>query len=152
MMAWYASAIAEYPKGLVSQAQASAMLGISRMAVSRLVWRGYLRAVYFPKPPDVLGVAVGADDPSWVKIMGWLGGKDAGYTFPTASYVAFEDVIALWQSGEARKKCRRDWNEIMANLLPKERRLARENEISVTHRATAESERSTRKCKDRGES
>ena len=120
MMTWYAESLARYPDGLVSQAQAATMLGLSRVAISRLVARGYLRAVYFPKPPDIVGVAVGQDDPTWLKIIGWLGDFDKTYAFPKACFVSFGDVVELWKSGEAKKKCKRDWNEIMANFLSKE--------------------------------
>ncbi len=116
MMAWYAEAIKQYPEGLVTQAQAAKMLGISRMALSRLVGRGYVKAVYFPKPPDIVGVAVGQDDPMWLKIIGWMGDQHS-YAFPTACYVSFADVMELWQSGEARNKCRRDWDKIMVSAL-----------------------------------
>ncbi len=33
----------------------------------------YLEAVYFPKPPDFEGMTIGQDDPTWLKICGWLG-------------------------------------------------------------------------------
>ena len=116
MMAWYADAIKQYPQGLITQAQASIMLGVSRVAVSRLVTRGYLRAVYFPKPPDIVGLAVGQDDPTWLRIVGWLGDCET-YAFPKACFVSFGDVTDLWQSGEAKKKCNRDWNEVMADIF-----------------------------------
>jgi len=119
-MAWYADAIAEYPDGLITQAQAARILGISRMALSRLVTRGYLRAVYFPKEPDVVGVSIGQDDPTWLKLLGWFGrglGLDETYAFPQACYVAFGDVIDLWERGEAKKKCEVDWNEVIATGL-----------------------------------
>lgn len=119
-MAWYADAIADYPDGLITQAQAARILGVSRMGLSRLVARGHLRAVYFPKEPDVVGVSIGKDDPTWLKLIGWMGlglGLDGVYAFPQACYVSFLDVAELWESGEARKKCSRDWNEIMARGL-----------------------------------
>jgi hypothetical protein len=87
------------------------------MAISRLVGRGHLRAVYFPREPDVVGVSIGQDDPTWLKLLGWFGrglGLDDVYAFPQACYVSFLDVAELWETGEARKKCARDWNEIMA--------------------------------------
>lgn len=121
MMAWYAEAIKEYPEGLVTQAQVAEMLCISRMAVSRLVGRGYLRAVYFPAPPDIVGCAISQDDPTWVKVVGWLsikmGDKDT-YAFPKACYVSFADVVRLWVNGDAKKKCQRDWNEILTVANP----------------------------------
>jgi hypothetical protein len=118
MMVWYDTCIKEYPEGLVTQAQAAEMLRISRVAVSRLVTRGYLRAVYFPKPPDIVGIAVGHDDPMWLKIGAWLGDWDQTYAFPKAVFVSFGDVKRLWESGDARRKCKRDWREIMAALKP----------------------------------
>lgn len=116
MMAWYADAIKEHPEGLITQSQASVILGVSRVAVSRLISRGYLRAVYFPKPPDIVGIAVGQDDPTWLKIVGWLGDCET-YAFPKACYVSFGDVLDLWRSGEARDKCKRDWNEILSDVF-----------------------------------
>lgn len=117
-MVWYADAIAEYPEGLITQAQAARILGISRMALSRLVARGHVRAIYFPKEPDVVGVSVGQDDPTWLKLLGWFGrglGLDDVYAFPQACYVAFSDVVDLWENGDARNKCARDWKEILAS-------------------------------------
>ena len=141
MMAWYADAIKAFPTGLVTQAQASTMLGISRVATSRLVSRGYLRVVYFPRPPDIVGIAIGHDDPTWLKIRGWLGDCET-YAFPKACYVSFADVIDLWQSGEARTKCKKDWNEIMADLfLGAEALKARQAE----HQLEAERRRQSRR-------
>lgn len=120
MLVWYAEAILEYPEGLVTQAQAANMLNISRVAAGRLVSRGYLRAVYFPKPPDISGIAVGQDDPAWLKLLGRLSrvlGDPHTYAFPQACYVSFADVLKLWESGEAKHNCKRDWNEIMAGGL-----------------------------------
>lgn len=117
LMAWYAEAIKEYPEGLVSQAQAATMLGISRVSLGRLVTRGHLRAVYFPAQPDVIGLSVTEEDSTWLKILGWLGktlGETEHYVFPKACYVAFTDVKRLWEKGEARDKCKSDWKEIMA--------------------------------------
>ena len=76
-----------------------------------------MRAVYFPKPPDIEGMTVGQDDPTWLKICGWLGDCET-YAFPKACYVSFADVVGLWQSGEARKKCKKDWNEMIADFSP----------------------------------
>lgn len=141
MMAWYADALKQNPEGLITQAQAAVILGISRMAMSRLVARGYVRAEYFPKPPDVQGVSVGGDDPTWLKILGWLGMRlDLAdtYNFPQACYVSFGDIMKIWETGEARKKCQRDWNEIVATFLPKEKRLRRNNELNEGHCKEAE--------------
>lgn len=120
MMLWYSEAILMYPEGLVTQAQAAAMLNISRVAAGRLVSRGYLRAVYFPKPPDISGIAVGDDDPAWLKLAGRLSillGDPYTYAFPQACYVSYGDVLKLWESGEAKKKCKVDWNEKMIYAL-----------------------------------
>lgn len=144
MMAWYGESLQEYPDGLITQAQAASMLNISRVSVSRLVARGYLRAVYFPKPPDIVGIAVGKEDPTWLKILGWLGGEDDTYAFPKACFVSFGDVVELWKSGEAKKKCSRDWNEIMANFLSKEKRYEKLKQIHEEKRAEAEAVRKSK--------
>lgn len=147
MMAWYADAIKQYPEGLVTQAQAAEMLGIGRMAVSRLVARGYLRAVYFPRPPNVVGVTVGHDDPTWLKILGWLdlgGGDEQIWAFPKACYVAFADVRRLWETGDAKKKCARDWEEILAMAGPTKKGIARVRTIQARTRRTADAERGSR--------
>lgn len=149
MMAWYADAIRQYPEGLVTQAQAAKMLGISRVAVGRLVGRGYLRTVYFPNPPDVLGIVVAPDDPFILKILGMLGPKDT-YAYPKATYVSFADVMDLWQSGEARKKCARNWSSVMAVIdWPTKAGEKRVNErlrkILDEFREQAESERALKK-------
>ena len=116
MMAWYADAIKEFPEGLVSQAQAAQMLGLSRVAIARLIARGYLEAVYFPKPPDIEGIAIGQDDLTWLKICDWLGDCES-FVFPRACYVSFADVANLWRSGEARTKCKKDWSKILADFF-----------------------------------
>jgi predicted DNA-binding transcriptional regulator AlpA len=119
MMAWYAEALKRHPAGLVSQAQAAAMLAVSRMSISRLVARGYLRAVYFPRPPDIAGVAVGQGDPGWLRLAAWLGldPTEADVRgFPKACYVAFADVVKLWRSGQVGQECSRDWAAILAEL------------------------------------
>lgn len=120
MLVWYSEAIREYPEGLITQAQAATMLNVHRVAVARLVSRGYLRAVYFPKPPDISGIAVGQDDPTWLRLMGRLSivlGDPNTYAFPQACYVSFGDVLKLWESGDAKNKCKRDWNEVMAGAI-----------------------------------
>ena len=143
MMAWYAGAIKEHPDGLITQAQASTILGVSRVAVGRLVSRGYLRAVYFPKPPDIVGIAVGQDDPTWLKIVGWLGDCDT-YAFPKACYVSFGDVVDLWQSGEAKTRCQRDWSEIMANFNSRRKRKQQIQAIQKEHQVEAERRRQSK--------
>ena len=114
-MAWYADAIKQFPEGLVTQAQAARMLGISRMAVNRLVGRQYLRAVYFPREPEVLEIPIGHDDPTWLKILGWLGKSigDKDWVFPTACYVSFADVLKVWRDGNIQKKCKTDWSIVL---------------------------------------
>jgi predicted DNA-binding transcriptional regulator AlpA len=105
LMAWYADAIRQYPEGLVIQAQAAHMLGLSRMSVARLVNRGYIRAVYFPKPPDLAGVTVGYDDPTWLKLLHWFDrvlDKGDEFVFPQACYVSFCEVD--WELAMARRK------------------------------------------------
>ncbi|MHB1768054.1 MAG: hypothetical protein ACYCUV_09420 [Phycisphaerae bacterium] len=124
MLAWYELAIREYPEGLVTQAQAARMLNISRMAVSRLVSRGHLRAVYFPKPPDVEGLPVGNDDPFWLKLMAvfdrFLGSEyEKPIVWPEASFVAFADVKRLWEGGELDKQCQLNWLEVLGVSKPR---------------------------------
>lgn len=119
MMAWYAQALRRHPGGLVSQAQAARMLGIGRMAMSRLVARGHVRAVHFPGPAVIAGVPVGRRDPGWLRVAAWLGvdPAEADVTeFPKACYVAFADVVGLWHSSQAGGKCTRDWEAILADL------------------------------------
>ncbi|MEQ8835991.1 MAG: hypothetical protein RID07_04225, partial [Lacipirellulaceae bacterium] len=89
----------------------------------------------------IVGVAVGHDDPTWLKLTAWLGDFDQTYAFPKACFVSFGDVVELWKSGEARSKCKRDWNEIMANFLPKEKRFKRMKEIHAKEQKQAEIER-----------
>ena len=144
MMAWYADSIKEHPGGLITQAQAAAILGVSRVATSRLVSRGYLRAVYFPKPPDIVGIAVGHDDPTWLKLIARLGDCDQTYAFPKACYVSFADVVDLWESGEARTKCKRDWNEIIANFRLGQKRIEELKKIQEEHKTEASRRRLTK--------
>lgn len=108
---WYAESLKAYPDGLVTQAQAAKMLAIGRMAVSRLITRGYLRAVYFPKPPAVEGFALGEDDPTWLRLVSQFGHWIANVEFPEACYVAFGDVVELWLRGDAAQKCRLTWRD-----------------------------------------
>lgn len=124
MLVWYAKAIGQFPEGLVSQAQAAVMLGISRMAVSRLVTRGELRAVYFPEVsddperPEYVGVAVGPDDPMWLRLVASISDWDKTYSLPKAAFVAFGDVVRLWKRGDAKERCKPDWNEVIAAIDP----------------------------------
>lgn len=117
LMAWYADCIKQFPEGLVTQSQAAVMLGISRVAVNRLITRGHLRAVYFPKPPDIEGMGFGYDDPTWTKILGWFDNWADPKAFPKAVYVSFDDVMRLWKSGTAKEKCRIDWLSVLVNTL-----------------------------------
>lgn len=124
MLAWYDLAIQQFPDGLVTQAQAARMLNVSRMAVSRLVSRGHLRAVYFPKPPDVEGLPVGNDDPFWLKLMAvldrFLGSEyEKPIVWPEASFVAFADVKRLWEGGELDKQCQLNWLEVLGVSKPR---------------------------------
>ena len=115
MLTWYAAALRELPGGLVTQAQAATMLAVNRMAVSRLVARGHLRAVYFPRPPDVAGVAAGRDEPKWVRLAERLGidpATDIG-PLPKACYVSFADVVSLWRAAPAQRALRRSWQEAL---------------------------------------
>ncbi|MCC6579682.1 MAG: hypothetical protein IT440_04520 [Phycisphaeraceae bacterium] len=149
MMAWYADSIRKYPEGLVTQAQAAQMLCVSRMAVSRLVGRGYLRAVYFPKAPEIEGIAVGPDDPMWLKLAGWAG-YERDFTFASASYVSFADVLELWMSGKAKEKCKRDWGRVLTNLLTiptkggMEKAWDRRRQIRLEYQKLAQNERQQR--------
>ncbi len=115
MLVWYAEAARAFREGLVTQAQAATMLAVNRMAASRLVARGHLRALYFPRPPDVAGVAVGRDDPTWQRIARQLAlDPDADVrALPKACYVSFADVVRLWQAAPAGRECREAWREAL---------------------------------------
>jgi hypothetical protein len=89
------------------------------MAVSRLVARGYLRAVYFPKPPEIEGVSVGDDDPTWLKLLGWFGKWTNSLAFPKVCYVSFADVVELWMRGDAKERCQPKWRELIVKLRSK---------------------------------
>jgi hypothetical protein len=117
MIAWYIDCVKEYPGGLVTQAQAAVMLDVSRMAVNRLIARGYMQAVYFPKPPDIEGFVMGQEDSTWKKIVRWFGGSVDASNFPKVVYVAFEDVVRLWKTGSAKQKCKIDWTSAILNVL-----------------------------------
>lgn len=130
LMVWYEKAIRQYPEGLVTQAQASKILNISRMAVSRLVSRGHLEAVYFPKPPDVEGIPVGNDDPFWLKLMALMdpilgSGDNRPMLWPEASFVSFADVKRLWADAELHAKCHYDWFKEFGLAKPKSTRESR---------------------------
>ena len=121
MMAWYKQLIRDHPEGLVTQAQAAVMLGISRVAVCRLVSRGHLRAFYFPNAPDVQGLPIGKDDPTWLQIMGWLEpvlnkGADRPLIKAQACYVSFRDVEQLWLRGDLLKRCEVDWLRVFTGI------------------------------------
>ncbi|MBI1348989.1 hypothetical protein GC163_22180 [bacterium] len=117
---WYAEVLQEYPDGLITQAQAAKMLGIGRMAVNRLVSRGYLRAVYFPKAPTVPGVVVGEDDSTWLRLTAWFGKWLNKLDMPETCYVAFGDVVELWLRGDTAKKCRLEWRELITRFRSKQ--------------------------------
>ena len=124
MMAWYELAIRRYPEGLITQAQAAKMLDISRMAVSRLVSRGHLQAVYFPKAPDIEGIPVSNDDPFWLKLMALLdpilgSGYEKKIIWPEASFVSFADVKRLWADAGLAEKCQYDWLKGLGVSKPK---------------------------------
>ena len=115
MLTWYASALREFPAGLVTQAQAANMLAVNRMAVSRMVAGGHLQAVYFPRPPDIAGVAVGLDDRRWLKLAPRLGMEPAGDVgrLPKACYVSFADVVRLWRAAPAAEAAKERWLEAL---------------------------------------
>lgn len=123
MIAWYQQSLEKYPEGLVSQAQAATMLGISRVSASRLVARGHLNAVYFPKPPDIDGFAVSRDDPFWLKVLDWFDADTAPTAFPKVVYVSFGDVVDLWKSGDVAEKCRINWQYVFSGFDNREKRL-----------------------------
>lgn len=117
MIAWYEEAIREIPGGLVTQAQAAKMLNLSRMAVSRLITRGHLRAVHFPQQTNVEGLKVSNDDPFWLKLMAALDpvfGDDsaARITWPEACYVSFADIKKLYSDAKLADKCRINWHKV----------------------------------------
>ena len=137
-MAWYSRAIERFPSGLISQAQAAAMLGVTRMTINRLLARGHLRAVYFPRPPNIAGLAVGVDDPTWRRIAEWLGVRaddPRADEMPKACYVSFADVVRLWRQLDVQDKCTRDWQEILGLGGPAE---VREQVKDVEGEATEE--------------
>lgn len=121
LLAWYGEALAQFPDGLVSQSQAASMLGIGRMAVNRLVARGYLQAVYFPRMPKVAGFS-GEDSEDWVwqRILTWFRGWAEKSRFPKACFVSFADVVELWLRGDARKKCKLSWLETISKYRSKD--------------------------------
>lgn len=108
-LVWYREALKAFPDGLVTQAQAAKMLAIGRMAVSRLVARGYLRAVYFPRPPELEGFTPGDDDPTWVQLVAKFGAWAGRLEFAEACYVSFADVVELWLRGTSAKRCTLAW-------------------------------------------
>lgn len=119
-LAWYAEKLREFPDGLVTQAQAAKMLGIGRMSVNRLVARGYLRAVYFPKAPQIEGFSVDEDDSTWLKLKAWFGKWVAKVEMPEACFVVFGDVVEMWLKGDAAKKCRLQWLELIRGYRSKQ--------------------------------
>jgi hypothetical protein len=146
-LAWFAKAVESFPDGLVTQAQASVMLGISRMAVSRLVTRGELRAVFFPEETDdpenpaFIGVAVGQDDPLWLKLVASISDWDKTYAYPKAVYVSFEDVMRLWKQGTAKEKCKPELREIIAALSGRRKSFGKRKEIRDEKRRKAAARR-----------
>ena len=118
MLVWYASALREFPAGLVTQAQAAKMLAVNRMAISRMLSAGHLTAVYFPRPPDIAGVAVGRDDRRWLRLAAILGldpNGDVG-DLPKACYVSFADVVRLWRAAPAKESAKRSWTEALTEV------------------------------------
>jgi hypothetical protein len=115
-LAWYKQAMEDIPGGLITRAQAAEVLGISRTAVTRLLGRGHLRARYFPKEPDVEQVEVSYDDPFWIRLMGVVGpivDDPESVVWVKACYVSLEDVIKLWEAGEAKEKARLTWRQLL---------------------------------------
>ncbi|MDA1055127.1 MAG: hypothetical protein O3C40_32295 [Planctomycetota bacterium] len=123
------------------------MLGLSRMAVSRLVTRGELRAVYFPEgsddpeQPDYVGAAVGQDDPLWLKLVASISDWDKTYSFPKAVYVSFGDVVRLWKQGSAKEKCKRELQEIVAAMGSGKERIGKLAAFQADKKRQAEEER-----------
>jgi len=118
MLVWYASALREFPAGLVTQAQAARMLDVNRMAISRMVAAGHLQAVHFPRPPDIAGVAVGRDDRRWLRLAAVLGldpGGDVG-DLPGACYVSFADVVRLWRVAPAKDAAKGSWTQALTEV------------------------------------
>ncbi|MHB1767175.1 MAG: hypothetical protein ACYCUV_04910 [Phycisphaerae bacterium] len=114
LLAWNKMVAAEHPEGLVTKATAAKMLGISPVAVSRLVARSHLRAVYFPKVPDVEELPIGTDDPIWMKLMSALErvfGRPDGrrWVIPEICYVCLADVEKLWHDAKLQEKCHINW-------------------------------------------
>jgi hypothetical protein len=114
LLAWHEMMVQQYPDGLVTKATAAKMLGISPVAVARLVARGHLHAVYFPKAPDVEELPIGTDDPTWMKLIAALepvfGRRDGRHwVIPEVCYVSLADVRKLWQDADLQKKCHINW-------------------------------------------
>jgi hypothetical protein len=126
LIAWYQKALETYPDGLVSQAQAATMLGISRVGVSRLINRGHLRAVYFPKQPDIEGFHVGSDDPFWLQILTWFDPDTPASAFPKVIYVSFGDIVDLWQAGDVKDKCKINWKVVFSGYDTQDKRYAKQ--------------------------
>ena len=117
-MAWYAEAIRQYPDGLVTQAHAAKMLGVSRVSIYRLISRGYLKAIYFPKQPKIKDICIGQDDPIAIKILAMLGIAvgEPDISFSQACYVSFSDVRRLWGEGNIQSKCNVNWSGVFKKI------------------------------------
>jgi hypothetical protein len=118
-IAWYKGALAEFPEGLITRAQAAHILGVSNMAIERLIGRGHIRAVYFPREPGVEQIAVGDDDPFWKRLLGHVGplvNDPESVQWVQAVYVAMEDVVTLWERGQQKEESRIDWKTIWQDV------------------------------------
>jgi hypothetical protein len=117
LLTWHERVVKEHADGLITKATAAKILGISPVAVTRLIARGHLRAVYFPKAPDIEGLPIATDDPIWMKMVSALEpvfGQPDGrhWVMPQICYVCLADVRKLWNNADLQKKCRIDWRKV----------------------------------------
>lgn len=118
-IAWYERVAEDWGGGAITRAQAAHVLGISQVAVGRLIARGQIRARYFPKEPDVEGLVIGADDPFWLRLgehLTRLVDRPGGVEWVQACYVSLADVKRLWEAGEAREKSRLHWGKFWGRV------------------------------------
>lgn len=122
-IAWYKETMAMegFSGGMISRAQAARVLGISQVAVNRLIGRGFIRARHFPKDPDIEQIPVGIEDPFYHRLIGKLGefidGPDE-IGWYEACYVSLDDVVVVWETDEQREKSRFNWRVFIDENTP----------------------------------
>ena len=120
-IAWYKDTMAldGFSGGMITRAQAARILGVSQMAVNRLVGRGFLRARHFPKDPDIESIPVGIDDPFYHRLIATVSdlvGEGHDIDWYEACYVSLDDVVVLWERNEQREKSRLNWKRLKGNV------------------------------------